>query len=497
MSFPLFKQDGWVSPTSINYLSLGLGFLVFEQTLEIYLHLRQRKYLKKDSLPKDLIKQVESVDKAILNGNKEKSNNETPQAQEDMSRESVDGNEKNKPKEKTLLGKLYEKFTKSQSYNLDKNDFAFIRMGYDMILSVGMLLSGFNVYMWVQSKNIATNYFGYDASNEIVIGSIFLVISSFIGVFTSLPTSLYSTFVIEAKHGFNKMTPWLYFTDSVKGFLINMVITIPLMAAVVKLVRWGGSNFWIYVWALMFVFSIIMLTIYPNYIMPMFNKYSPLPEGPLKKGIENLAAQLEFPLTKLYEVDGSKRSSHSNAYLYGFFKDKRIVLYDTLIKNEEEPALECSIKEIVGILAHELGHWKLSHTLKGFVFQNIIYLLGFKAFGYFLYDSDMYNSFGFNDTEMPVLIGLSLFGQIMTPIGAVLGLALNTMTRLFEFQADAFAVALGKTTELKSGLVKISISNLASFEVDPLFMNFYHSHPCLIERLRAMDEMDTILKKDN
>lgn len=177
-------------------------------------------------------------------------------------------------------------------------------------------------------------------------------------------------------------------------------------------------------------------------------------------------------------------------------KDKRIVLFDTLIKNREEPALECSTEEIVAILGHELGHWQLNHTVKGFLVQNLLILLGLKGFSMFLHDSDMYSSFGF--TDHAVVIGLNLFSHIMSPLGSVLGFCLNATTRKFEFEADAFAVDLGKGSELKAGLLKISISNLASFDVDPLFHMFHHSHPTILERLRTMDaRMSAIDKRSN
>jgi STE24 endopeptidase len=277
-----------------------------------------------------------------------------------------------------------------------------------------------------------------------------------------------------------------------------------------------------------------MVQIYPNFIMPLFNTFTPLEEGELRSAIEALARQLEYPLKALYEMDGSRRSSHSNAFLFGFGANRRIVLFDTLLRNDKEPQLACTRDEVVAIIGHELGHWQLSHTIKGFLVQNVIYLAGLYCAGFFLQDQDMYRSFGF--TEAPVLIGLSLFGHVVSPLGALLGLCLNSLTRKFEFEADAFAVDLGKASALKAGLVKISISNLASFDLDPvsrsvpvavegwgervearlaqlssgsaaprrsshlilfflvlcwvrkIYSMFHHSHPSLVERLQAMDE---------
>lgn len=475
--WPLFRQTGWAPPDGVNYLALGLGFIVAEQTLEIVLSLRQRGYLKRDKLPEKLENEVRAIDDAAA---PEKAA-EAPKVQ-DMGREEKDA------APKTLLEQLRAKFHKSQAYNLDKNTLSFVKMAYGVVLSAGMLLSGFHVWLWDQSENAAASIFGVDpASSELLVGSLFLLSQSIVGSVMSLPLSIYSTFWVEAKHGFNKTTPGLYISDLFKSLTIENLIVIPLMAGIVKLVRWGGEYFWFYVWGLLVCFSMVMITVYPNFIMPLFNEYKPLPDGELKSAIEALAKQLKFPLTKLYEVDGSKRSSHSNAYLYGFLRDKRIVLYDTLLRNKEEPALECTTEEITSILAHELGHWSMSHTVKGFVLQNVVYLVAFYLFGKFLHDPDMYRSFGF--VQQPVLIGLNLFSYIMAPLGTVLTFVVNAMTRKFEYEADAFAVKLDKLEGLKSGLCKISIANLASFDHDPLYHAMHHSHPSLIDRLRAMDRV--------
>jgi len=258
-----------------------------EQGFEIYLSLRQRKHLKKTTLPADLVSQVQVVDES----------RSVPKVQS-MERDS----EEEEPK--TFLSQMKSKFTKSQAYNLDRNSFSFFRMGYNLTISVGMLVSGFQVWMWDKSTQISTEVLGFESSNEIAVSMVFLCIGSIVGIVTQLPASLYSTFSIEQKHGFNKMTPWLFVSDTIKNFFIENLLTLPLMAAIISLVRWGGEHFWIYVWGLIVVFSLVMLTIYPNYIMPLFNEYKPLPEGALKTAIEKLAGSLKFPLTKLYEVDG-------------------------------------------------------------------------------------------------------------------------------------------------------------------------------------------------
>lgn len=393
---------------------------------------------------------------------------------------------------RSFAAQLTEKFSSSKAYNLDKSTFSIWSSLYSWTTSCAALLGGLQPLFWTSSAAFSS-WAGLGTS-ELAVSACFLVLNSLVDAVVSLPVSLYSTFVLEEKHGFNKTTMRLFWTDKLKGLMISNLISVPLMLAVTKVVRWGGEYFYLYVWVLLFVFSLAMLTIYPNFIMPLFNEYKPLEEGELRTEINKLAASIDYPLKKLYEVDGSKRSSHSNAYLYGFWKDKRIVLFDTLMKNEKEPALECTTPEIVGILGHELGHWKMSHTLQNFVLQMVLSLVTLKGFSHFVHSPQMYASFGLS--SQPVVIGLTLFFYIISPLGAVLGLALNALTRHFEFQADAFAVKLGKAQELKSGLLKISISNLSSFEVDPLYHMFTHSHPTLLQRLRTIDLERKALKTE-
>merc|ERR1712004_49291 len=213
----------------------------------------------------------------------------------------------------------------------------------------------------------------------------FVLLSNIFSTIIGLPFSLYSTFVIEERHGFNQQTAWFYTKDQIKGFILGQVIMLPLVAAIIKIVYWGGDFFFLYLWAFVVGFTLFMMILYPEFIAPLFDKYTPLPEGELRTEIEQLAASIEFPLYKLFVVEGSKRSSHSNAYFYGFFKFKRIVLFDTLLEENERNKLKteeelkeqeekdekekekekgCSNEEILAVLGHELGHWKLNHVLK-------------------------------------------------------------------------------------------------------------------------------------
>ncbi|MCD9640817.1 CAAX prenyl protease 1 [Datura stramonium] len=262
---------------------------------------------------------------------------------------------------KPLIGVIsQEKFEKSRAYSLDKSYFHFVHEFVTILMDSSILYFRILPWFWKRSGEFLV-YLGLNAENEIFHTLSFLAGVMVWSQITDLPFSLYSTFVIEARHGFNKQTVWLFFRDMIKGIALSIVIGPPIVAAIIVIVQKGGPYLAIYLWGFMLILSLVMMTIYPVLIAPLFNKFTPLPQGELRLKIENLASSLKFPLKKLFVVDGSTRSSHSNAYMYGFFKNKRIVLYDTLIqqcKNDEE---------IVAVIAHELGHWKLNHTMYSFI----------------------------------------------------------------------------------------------------------------------------------
>ena len=299
-----------------------LAFTLFVYLFETYLDLRQRSSYFRTDFPKELeetVRAIDSEDKPTTDKTGSDNGNATTtddNADDDNKKDKVD-------KSRPLLPQLQSKFSNAQSYGLDKITFSIVSSFYSLCEECVFLLLGFYPFAWDKAVEYGSKLGYSEESNEIKISLIFLGLTVALGTVTSLPFELYSTFRIEKKHGFNKQTIGLFISDKIKGLILTAVIGGPFVALLLKIIDMGGPHFYMYVWAFVFAFSVFMMSVYPVLIMPMFNKYEALPEGELKERIYALAAKLEFPLTKLFVMDGSKRSSHSNAFMFGFFKNKR------------------------------------------------------------------------------------------------------------------------------------------------------------------------------
>ncbi|CAN6232318.1 unnamed protein product [Urochloa humidicola] len=414
------------------YLEAVLGCMIAVYIFETYLRIRQHRALKLPTLPKPLMGVISD-----------------------------------------------EKFKRSRDYTLDRSYFRFVYEAVAILMDLAILYFKALPWFWKKSGELVTKV-GLNAENEIIHALAFLAGAGVWLEITELPFSLYSTFVIEAQHGFNKQTIWLFVRDMVKEILLSIILGTPIVAAIIYIVQIGERYLVMYLWGFMFVLDLLMMTIYPIVIAPLFNKFTPLPEGVLREKIEMLAASLKFPLKKLFVVDGSTRSSHSNAYMYGFFKNKRIVLYDTLIQ-------QCSNEdEIVSIIAHELGHWKLNHVLYSFLAGQLLMFLQFGGYALVRNSKDLFKSFGFND--QPIIIGLIIFQYAIMPLQHLLNFCFNLVSRAFEYQADAFAKNLGYAPQLRAALIKLQEENLSAMNTDPWYSAYHYSHPPLVERLRALED---------
>ncbi len=319
-------------------------------------------------------------------------------------------------------------------------------------------------------------------SGEVAAGLIFLS-AIFIGQsLISLPFSIYDTFVIENRFGFNRSTPATFIMDRIKGLVLAALIGLPLAAAVLWIFGNVGHA-WLWAWALVTVFQLLLTWLAPSLIMPLFNKFTPMPDGELKQEIEALGMRCDFPLDGVFIMDGSKRSTKANAFFTGLGKRKKIALFDTLVEKS-------SIPELIGVLAHEIGHFRRGHIkqrLAAGIVQTaaVFFLLGLATDPDGRFARLLFDAFGVENISPHV--GLVLFFILLEPASRALGVLFNAWSRRHEFEADAYAAEMtGDATPLASALKKMTSDHLAHPSPAPLRVWLDYSHPPLVERLRAL-----------
>jgi len=409
---------------------------------------------------------------------------------------------KTKPPKVLELEVSQEVYDKSQAYGRAKAKYGFINNLYGQLQNIAFYQFDVLPKLWSWTGDLLLKFAPAGFTGEISHSIVFIL--SFIAIHQvlSLPSNIYYHFVLEEKFGFNKQTPKLFITDLIKSNVLAVVLTPPILSGFLAIVQKTGSKFFYYLWMFVAGLQVFMITIYPVAILPLFNKLSPLQEGKLKTNIEALAGKLKFPLHELYVIDGSKRSAHSNAYFFGMPWKKHIVIYDTLIEKSET-------EEVVAVLAHELGHWKLGHTTSMFAINQVCLFVPiaslrqcwltrvqvhffyiFALFSVFINNNSLYSAFGFAH-EHPVIVGFLLFSDVLGPMDTVLKLLMNVLSRKYEFQADAFANQLGYNAELARSLIKLQIQNLSTMDADWMFASYHFSHPILAERLKALNWQPT------
>lgn len=363
-------------------------------------------------------------------------------------------------------------YAKSQEYTKVRTKFGFLTGGFDLALVLGFWFSGgFN---WLDEIVRAWGY------GELLTGLIYIGILIFAKTIITLPFSIYSTFVIEERFGFNKTTPKTFVLDMVKGLGLGVIIGAPLLAGILYFFMYAGDLAWLYAWGAVTAFTLIMQYVAPTWIMPLFNKFTPLEEGELRTAIENYTDKVDFPLQGLFVIDGSKRSSKSNAFFTGFGKNKRVALYDTLIENH-------SVPELVAVLAHEIGHYKKKHIIKGMVTSIIQTGVMFFLLSVFLQAKGLFDAFYMD--QMSVYVGLIFFGMLYAPIDMILSVFMQLISRKHEFEADAFAAkTTGKPQDMISTLKQLSKDNLSNLTPHWFYVFLNYSHPPVLERIRSIRE---------
>lgn len=363
-------------------------------------------------------------------------------------------------------------YRNSVDYTLAKNRLGLLELVFDAGVLALFISSGFLPWLFGQVASWAPGSTWDDA--------IFILLAGLVLGIPSLPFEWIAQFRLEARFGFNKATPGLWLADKLKGLLLTVAIGFPLLWALLSLVDWVGGAWWLWAFALLFGFQLLMIVLYPKLILPLFNKLTPLPEGELRSRLLALADRTGFRASAIEVIDGSKRSGHSNAYFTGFGRFRRIVLFDTLIA-------QLSPAELEAVLAHEVGHYKCGHIPRMLVVGALMLLGAFAALAW-LAGSDWFNpGFGFPPGELaPTFLLFGLLSGVatfwLTPVG-------NLFSRRHEYEADAFARrAMGGPEPLVAALRKLAQKNLSNLTPHAWFSGFYYSHPTLVERERALQQ---------
>ncbi len=374
-----------------------------------------------------------------------------------------------------------ESYEKARDYSIASARFSIIESTFSMVLLMGFwYLGGF---AWLDQMTRL-----WFPDSPIRCGVAFLSLLFFGQYLLGLPLSIYHTFVIEEKFGFNKTTPRLYALDQLKSMLLGIVIGLPLAASVLWIFA-SVNHAWLWAWVCVSAFQLLMMWLAPAVILPLFNKFSPMPEGELRDAIEAMARRCDFPIVGLYVMDGSKRSTKANAFFTGLGKTKKIALFDTLIEKH-------STEELVAILAHEIGHFRCKHIpqrLAASLLQSAVlfFLIGLAtdpdgAFARLLFDA-------FGVATISPHVGLVLFSILFSPASRLLGIFSNQWSRRHEFEADAYAARhCGSPDSLITALKKLSTDNLAHPTPHALRVMLDYSHPPLSQRLAALENCRSV-----
>lgn len=383
-----------------------------------------------------------------------------------------------------FISKVYnqEKYEKSQAYEQAKVRFGIIVSVIQFVAVFVFFYFGGFAYLDSVVRSLSNHY--------LLQNLLFFGILGFASDILSLPFSIYHTFFLEERFGFNKTTIKTFVFDKLKGWLLAIFIGGGILALIVFLYELSGSYFWWLAWIAISLISLLFTAFYSEIIVPLFNKQSPLEEGSLRNAIEAFASKAGFRLKNIYTIDGSKRSTKANAYFSGIGPKKRIVLYDTLIKDLNED-------ELVAVLAHEVGHYKKKHSLVSIVLS--ILQTGFMLFilSFFISkDSAISTSLaqavgGNNETvKASFYLGIIGFGLIYSPVSLLFGLFFHYISRANEYAADAFAAKYGQAKALGTALIKLTVNNLSKVYPHPLYIFFHYSHPSLMQRLKNLDQED-------
>ncbi|GAA5522515.1 M48 family metallopeptidase [Aliifodinibius salicampi] len=366
-----------------------------------------------------------------------------------------------------------ETYEKSQSYTKERTKFGIFTSVFNLILLlVFWLAGGFN---WLDEV-VRSWELGVIWTGLVYIGILILAKS-----ILSLPFSIYSTFVIEEKYGFNKTTPKTFVLDLLKGLALGIVLGGPLLAGILAFFTFIDQYAWLYAWGAVTAFTLFVQFVAPTWIMPIFNDFEPLEESDLRQKIRSYADKVNFAMEGVYVMDGSKRSSKSNAFFTGFGKNKRIALYDTLIENHTED-------ELVAVLAHEIGHYKKKHIIKNMGISILQTGIMFFLLSVFLNSQGLFDAFYME--QISVYAGLIFFGMLYAPIDMIVSVFMQVLSRKYEFEADEFASTTYQGEPMINALKKLSKDNLSNLTPHPFYVFLNYSHPPVLQRIKAIRAID-------
>ena len=364
-----------------------------------------------------------------------------------------------------------EKYEKARKYSIEKGKISFISSTFSLILV--LLLLWFEGYGFIDSF-ISTKYDGL-----FIQSGLFFLALMILNDLIKLPFEYYFTFIIEEKYGFNKTTIRTFFIDKIKKYILAILIGGGILAGTIYLFSYVTNSFWLWLWTGMSIFLILTNMFYAELIVPIFNKLKPLNNGSLKNKIEAYSKKVGYSLSKIYVIDGSKRSSKANAFFSGLGSRKTIALYDTLIEKHTED-------ELVAVLAHEVGHYKKKHILASLILS--ILQLGLMCFLFELCLNEENISRALGSDKVVFHLGLVGFGILYIPIGTIVGIFMNILSRKNEFEADEYAKKTFEGSSLELALKKLSVDNLTNLYPHPLYVFIHYSHPPLLKRLEALSK---------
>ncbi|MDD5584571.1 MAG: M48 family metallopeptidase [Candidatus Omnitrophica bacterium] len=366
-----------------------------------------------------------------------------------------------------------QKYSLAQKYLKDSTDFVLIKNTFFTLITVVFILcGGFNFI-----DQLARGFH----AGPIITGLIFSGFLSFASLLLSVPFSAYDTFVIEAKYGFNKTTLRTFIADLLKTIFLGALIGGMLVAGVIWFFMTTGALAWVYCWIAVTFFQLFLLFIAPVVIMPLFNKFVPLEEGPLKTAILDYAKTQHFSVGGIFKIDASRRSTKSNAFFTGFGKFRRIALFDTLIQKH-------TTDELVSVLAHEMGHYKKGHFIKGIITSIVISGIMLCILSLFINNRGLFDAFKMQ--ELSIYASLIFFGFLYSPINLIFRIFENMVSRKHEYEADAYAVVTaGKPQAFINALKKLTVDNLSNLTPHPLKVFFDYTHPPVLERINAIKKI--------